>query len=164
MDSGESGAARPTVVDLGFRLAYRTAYQLMKTYWKVRRPTTHGTLVALWNQGEVLLVKNSYVGYYSLPGGYLHSGEQSRDAAVRELKEEIGLAVRPDQLEPALDVTQNWEGKIDRVEIWNLDTETRPPVHVDNREVIEAGWFTRERALKLNLYPPLRRVIEERGA
>jgi 8-oxo-dGTP diphosphatase len=102
--------------------------------------------------------------YYSLPGGYLHTGEASRDAAVRELKEEIGLAVRPDQLEPALDITQDWEGKIDRVEIWNLDTETRPSVRVDNREVVEAGWYTRERALALNLYPPLRRVIEERGA
>src|SRR5258708_6382783 len=55
----------PTVVDRGFQFAYQCAYQLMRTYWKLTRPTTHGTLVTLWNQGEVLLVRNSYVRYYS---------------------------------------------------------------------------------------------------
>src|SRR5690349_20011904 len=93
--SRDAAEDRPTLVDRTFQLAYKGAYQLMRTYWRVRRPTTHGALVELWHEGELLLVRNSYVGYYTLPGGYIHSGETSRDAAVRELSEEIGLRALP---------------------------------------------------------------------
>jgi len=153
----------PTVVDRGFQLAYLCAYQLMRTYWKLSHPTTHGTLVTIWNQGEVLLVKNSYVSYYSAPGGYLRNGETSRAAALRELKEETGVAARPEQLELALDETHEWEGKTDHVEIFALEVAERPVIEVDHREVIEATWFSKERALTLNLFPPLRTVIRARG-
>jgi 8-oxo-dGTP pyrophosphatase MutT (NUDIX family) len=134
----------------------------MRTYWRVRRPTTHGALVVLWHEGELLLVRNSYVGYYTLPGGYIHNGESSRDAAVRELSEEIGLRALPSELELALDTTHEWEGKHDHVEIFTLDVTARPKIQVDHREVVEAGWHAPARALQLNLFPPLRTVIETR--
>jgi ADP-ribose pyrophosphatase YjhB (NUDIX family) len=153
----------PTVVDRGFQFAYVCAYQLMRTYWRLSHPTTHGTLVTIWNKGEVLLVRNSYVNYYSAPGGYVRDGETSRAAALRELKEETGVVARPKQLELALDETHDWEGKKDHVEIFVLNVEERPIVQVDNREVVEATWFTKERALALNLFPPLRQVIRSRG-
>ena len=47
----------------------------MRVYWTVRRPHTHGSLVAMWFNGQILLVKNSYVRYFSLPGGYVKRGE-----------------------------------------------------------------------------------------
>jgi 8-oxo-dGTP diphosphatase len=158
-----SQRTEPTLVDRGFQLAYVVAYRAMRTYWKLRRPTTHGTLVTLWNGGEVLLVRNSYVPYYSLPGGYLQRGETARDAVVRELREEVGITADPARLELALERTHDWEGKRDHVQIFTLDIDTRPAIAVDNREVIEAAWWTPERALQLNLFPPLREVIEARA-
>lgn len=155
---------RPSLFDRTVQLAYVCAYQLMKTYWRVRRPTTHGALVVLWHDGKLLLVRNSYVDYYSLPGGYIHGGESSRDAAVRELAEEVGLSARPDELELALDTTHRWEGKHDHVEIFSLEVQKRPDIRVDHREVIEASWVTPERALQLNLFPPIRTVLERRMA
>jgi ADP-ribose pyrophosphatase YjhB (NUDIX family) len=134
----------------------------MRTYWKLKRPTTHGTLITMWNGGEVLLVRNSYVPYYSAPGGYVRNGESSRDAVIRELKEETGVAAKPDQLELVYDATRDWEGKKDHVEIFALEVPDRPRIEVDNREVVEATWFTKERALGLNLFPPLREVIASR--
>ncbi len=154
-----SDRSQPTLVDRGFQLAYVCAYRAMRTYWKVRRPTTHGTLVALWNGGEVLLVRNSYVPYYSLPGGYLRRGETARDAVVRELTEEVGIAADPEKLELVLERTHDWEGKHDHVQIFALDLPSRPTVEVDHREVVEASWWSPERALALNLFPPLRDVI-----
>jgi hypothetical protein len=35
---------------------------------------------------------------------------------------------------------------------------------VDHREVVEAAWWPPERALSLELFPPLRDVIEQRRA
>ena len=134
----------------------------MRTYWRLSRPNTHGTLVTLWNNGEVLLVKNSYVNYYSAPGGYVRGGETSRQAALRELREEVGYTATEEQLMPVYDDTRNWEGKKDHVEIFAIDVAERPRIEIDNREVVEAGWFSKERALGLNLFPPLREVIAAR--
>jgi ADP-ribose pyrophosphatase YjhB (NUDIX family) len=152
----------PTVVDRAFQLAYVCAYRLMRVYWKVRRPTTHGALVAVWQGGEVLLVKNSYVPYYTAPGGYVRSNESGRDAALRELREEVGVSVTPEKLKPALDETHDWEGKRDHVEIFNLDLDERPTVAVDHREVVAASWMRPETAIGLELFPPLRQVIRNR--
>ncbi len=159
-----SKRSEPTLLDRGFQLAYICAYRAMRTYWKVRRPTTHGTLIALWNRDEVLLVRNSYVPYYCLPGGYLQRGETARDAAVRELHEEVGITAEPEKLELVLDRTHDWEGKRDHVQIFALDLSSRPSVEVDHREVVDAAWWTPERALSLELFPPLREVIEQRQA
>jgi 8-oxo-dGTP diphosphatase len=147
-----------------FRLAYRCAYKMMRTYWSLAHPTTHGALVALWYQGQILLVQNSYVPYRSLPGGYVHASETGRDAAVRELKEETGVEVRPYDLHLALDQWHDWEGKREHIEIFELDLKEPIVIQVDNREVIEATFVAPEQALALNLFPPLRQVIEKRIA
>lgn len=160
VSTGDS--ARPTLVDRSYQLAYKAAYRLMCVYWRVRRPTTHGALVALWNEGEILLVRNSYVRYHTLPGGYVARAESSRQAAVRELMEEVGITARPEELTPLYDEQRDWEGKRDRVEIFTLEREQRPVVRIDHREVVQASWFSPERALALDLFPPLRPMIAAR--
>ena len=48
---------------------------------------------------EVLLFKHTYRQHsWSLPGGYLKSGEHPREALEREIKEETGLVVSVDEL------------------------------------------------------------------
>ncbi len=152
----------PGLVDRSFQLAYKVAYRLMRVYWGVRRPATHGALVTLWNQGQVLLVQNSYVPYRSLPGGYVGRYETGPEAAVRELREEIGITATTDQLEKVFDEVKDWEGKRDHVEIFTLELESRPDIRIDHREVIAAGWFSPGEALELNLFPPIRMILEER--
>jgi len=162
MSSNESSRG-PRASDRLFQLAYVCAYQLMRAYWTVRRPTTHGALVTLWNEGQVLLVRNSYVPYYSLPGGYIHAGETGSQAAARELGEEVGLITTAEQLRLVHEETHPWQGKQDHVQIFTLDVLRRPEITIDHREVIEAAWWSPERALTLNLFPPLRKVLEQRA-
>jgi 8-oxo-dGTP diphosphatase len=152
------------MIDRLYRVAYRGAYQMMRVYWAVLRPQVHGALVAIWHDGEILLVRNSYVRYYSLPGGYVHRGETGRDAAIRELLEETGIRAAPSDLRILLDHQHHWEGKREHVEIFELDVPVRPTIKVDNREVIEAKFFPPKKALELELFEPLRRVIEQRLA
>ena len=152
------------MVDLLYRVAYRGAYKMMRVYWKVLRPQVHGALVAIWNDGEILLVRNSYVPYHSLPGGYVHRNETGREAAVRELLEETGIRAAPTELQVALDRQHDWEGKREHIEIFELDVATRPTIKVDNREVVAATFFPPRKALELQLFEPLRKVVEKRLA
>lgn len=50
------------------------------------------------NKNEVLLFKHTYRQHaWSLPGGYLKSGEHPAEALEREIKEESGLIVSVDE-------------------------------------------------------------------
>jgi len=165
--SAVSTATSPTAatpVDRAFQLGYKLAYRLMRTAWRLTNPLTHGALVLIWSRGEVLLVRNSYVPYYSAPGGFVKPGEDAREAARRELIEEVGLDVQPDALSLALELTHPWEYKRDHVKIFELSLDERPVVNVDHREVVEAVWVSPEDALQRNVFPPLQRVIRERPA
>src|SRR3989344_3102106 len=57
-----------------------------------------GTTCIIFNdQKEILLFKHTYRSHaWSLPGGYLKSGEHPREALEREIKEESGLIVSVD--------------------------------------------------------------------
>jgi 8-oxo-dGTP pyrophosphatase MutT (NUDIX family) len=47
---------------------------------------------------RVLLVEPAYKDYWELPGGAVEADESPYEAAVRELKEELGLSVAPGRL------------------------------------------------------------------
>lgn len=69
-------------------------------YWVVQRTTpkyTLGVLVVLARpDGRVLAVRQRYRPGWFLPGGTLRRGETVAQAARRELREELGLAVPAD--------------------------------------------------------------------
>lgn len=48
--------------------------------------------------GRVLLVEPTYKDYWEVPGGAVDADESPYDAAMRELKEELGLSVSPGRL------------------------------------------------------------------
>lgn len=49
------------------------------------------------HKNEVLLVKHTYRGNWSLPGGYIKKGEHPKEALEREIKEETDLIVSADE-------------------------------------------------------------------
>jgi 8-oxo-dGTP pyrophosphatase MutT (NUDIX family) len=58
-----------------------------------------GSAVLLRDPGNrILIVEPTYKDYWELPGGAVEADESPYDAAVRELKEELGLSVAPGRL------------------------------------------------------------------
>jgi 8-oxo-dGTP diphosphatase len=54
-----------------------------------------GASAAIFRGGEILLVergKGALQGQWSLPGGHIEPGERARAAALREVREEAGIA------------------------------------------------------------------------
>ena len=47
---------------------------------------------------KYLVIRNNNEEFYGLPGGHIHLGENSLDAAYREVKEETGLDIKVEKL------------------------------------------------------------------
>jgi 8-oxo-dGTP pyrophosphatase MutT (NUDIX family) len=54
-------------------------------------PVAYGACALIEREGQILLVRHSYVSGWLLPGGGVGRGEPAEVAILRELKEEIGL-------------------------------------------------------------------------
>lgn len=87
-------------------------------------------------KNEVLLFKHTYRSHaWSLPGGYLKSGEHPREALEREIKEESGLVVSVD--EPLKTRTDRDSARLDMCYTGVLIGGDFVPTH----EVSEYGFF-----------------------
>jgi 8-oxo-dGTP diphosphatase len=154
----------PTLVDRGFQVAFIVAHRMLRGYWMFRRPRTQGTLVAVWNAGEVLIVKNSYRKEHTLPGGYARPGETPAEAGARELAEECRIYVEPARLKDAYRAEHGFEFRKDDCAIVEVEVDTRPVVGVDNREVVWAGFKPPAEILSMRIVPHLREYLERRAA
>lgn len=89
---------------------------------------------------EILLFKHTYRSHaWSLPGGYLKSGEHPREALEREIKEESGLVVSID--ESLKTRTDRDSARLDMCYTGILIGGDFTPTH----EVSEYGFFTQDK-------------------
>ena len=76
-----------------------------------------GASIAVFRSETVLMIaraKPPLVGRWSLPGGHVEAGEPTRDAALRELKEETGIEARIDGLADVVEVIHAPGGIVER--------------------------------------------------
>ena len=140
---------------------YRLAAWLYETYRLIAKPRTHGALVALWHQRQVLLVAASYRRELSLPGGWINRGETARMAAQRELAEELGLQVEANALGEPWAFTEHSAGGVNTVTIFTAELAVRPMLKVDGLEILSCLWLTRTEALEHPITGHLRAYLLE---
>ena len=79
------------ISDRAIQFAFCCVYRLQKFWWRICRPKRTGAGVAVWYNGELLIVRHSYKPGYFLPGGEIGRRETPVMAACRELGEEVGI-------------------------------------------------------------------------
>ena len=134
-----------------WQIAYKVAYQFARCYWYVARPTARGAYVAVWVDGCVLVIRNSYKRVYSLPSGGIDANESARAAAARELREEVGIAVDESRLTEVGQYECFGEFKHDTTTVFEIHLTDEPAIQVDHREVVLAEFMPLKDALKLPL-------------
>ena len=100
-----------------------------------------GVTGVIFNQkNEILLFKHNYRPHpWSLPGGYLKTGEHPKEALEREIKEESGLVVSADeQLKTRTDRTSS---RLDMCYVGEFIGGEFTPSH----EVSEYGFFSQDK-------------------
>ena len=148
------------MIDRIARAGARSAYKLLRLNWFFRRPKTFGAhAVALTPEGRLVLVRLRYAQGWRLPGGGRRENEAPRDAALRELREEIGMishgeATLAGQLDEAVDFKRDtaslvvvrdviyrpkkWNWEIEAVceaDLDDLPGDTSPQTHLWLRTV-----------------------------
>jgi 8-oxo-dGTP pyrophosphatase MutT (NUDIX family) len=126
------------------RIAARAAYGLLKAFWFIRRPRTFGAhAVALTSEGRLILVKLRYASGWRLPGGGRAENEDAREAALREMREEIGM-ISHGVVQLACELEESVDFKRDlasvvivhdvsyRPKTWNLEVEAVREVDLES--------------------------------
>jgi 8-oxo-dGTP pyrophosphatase MutT (NUDIX family) len=122
------------------RIGYRAAHTLLRAYWRVVRPHTRGVKCVVREGDAVLFVRHAYGDRrcWELPGGGIKRGEEPRDAAAREAREELGLDLSDWRAIGAVEA--RGYGKRTTV----ICFEARPAdraLMLDHGEIEEAQWF-----------------------
>jgi 8-oxo-dGTP pyrophosphatase MutT (NUDIX family) len=144
------------------RILYNLAYRIILLIWFFTRPTVYGVYVAVWYQQKLLIIKNSYRKRLTLPCGRIKRGEDTAQAAVRELKEEVGIDLRKRQLKFIGQYAAAQNHATDVGSFFEFEMEELPDVQVDNREVIWAQFMPLEQISTLDLNPTVKTWLDNR--
>ena len=91
--------------------------------------------------GRLLLLRQPPGRGWGLPAGLLKKAEPPAVGAARELREESGVVIAPDDLTPAVpNAIVHPKGWVDTVFMGTVPASTTTLV-VDGGEVLEANWF-----------------------
>jgi 8-oxo-dGTP diphosphatase len=112
-------------------------------------------------QYEYLLVKSKnyfgkYTDFYYPPGGHIKENENLTDGLVREIKEELGLNIRPiKELEMGQGDVKNQETH------WWLCEVISGTLQIQYEEIADAAYFTEEEINKLKIWPATKQFFDK---
>jgi len=126
---------------------------------KEQKPHIHVTAGLIWKNGRVLITKrpkgSHLEGYWEFPGGKQEKGERLTGCLEREIKEELGLKVRADQV--LLKVIHEYETRVISLHIMDCAILCGEPSALECQEF---KWVDPVDLQKYDFPPPDIKVIE----
>lgn len=121
-------------------LFYIGSLSLMKVYWRIMKPITHGARIMLISGGQILLVRHRRSHVWNLPGGGISLNEDPAEGALRELSEETSIKITTVDYCLGTYCAKS-EGKRDMVYVFvkNIPYKIIPRCAL---EIQEAKWFS----------------------
>ncbi len=141
----------------------RLLAKALHSYFFLTRGMTIGVRAACFNeQGELFLVRHSYVDGWHMPGGGVERGETALDALAKELKEEGNLEFGAPPV--LVHVYYNrLTSKRDHVLFYRCDGVTQTGPRKPDAEIVETGFFSLEDLPEDTTYATRRRLVELMG-
>jgi ADP-ribose pyrophosphatase YjhB (NUDIX family) len=124
-----------------------------------------GVGVVVWHDDRVLLVRRGKpprAGHWSLPGGAQQLGETVAEAALREVKEEVGLEVTLGDIVATIDLIERDEDDRIRYHYTLIDFVAKAPGAAlrPGSDAADARWFSAAEIEALGLWAETVRVIK----
>lgn len=102
----------------------------------------HVAVGVIFREGKVLIARRpDHVhqgGLLEFPGGKVEAGESVQQALVREIREETGLLIRPETLEPVIEIRHDYGDKQVFLDVWETAFVDGDP---EGREGQEIRWL-----------------------
>lgn len=145
-------------VKLG-RIAYWLAWPVWPIYFKIwdRR-----SRVLIFHDNKLLLV-NLVVGdgSWHCAGGGAKLKESIEDSAVREVKEEVGITIKVQDLEPVATLKHKHHSYSFDAVFFVFHLNKKPSVKIGRGEIAEARWFTAEEVKRLKIDQDIPKALDK---
>jgi len=132
------------LINKTIKLPFDSFHWLRKKYWKFFKIETFGVRTLIFKDNKILLVRHRYGNLWVMPGGQIDKNENPEIAALRELKEEVGIVGH--KIDYQLGYYKNTTGgKNDNVYCFVMTNfeikQNFKPRLIDFLEIGEMGWF-----------------------
>ncbi len=125
-----------------------------------------GVGVVVWQDDEILLIRRGRPprkGEWGIPGGAQAVGETVFEAAIREVREEAGVTIRPTTIITAVDsIWRDGEGRVEfHYTLVEVSAEWTAGEAIAASDAEEVCWVKPAAAIKLVKWDETLRVIAE---
>ena len=118
----------------------RVAHTVLGPLIRIALKNSRRSYVLIVNNDRILVVKNLLgSGKWHLPGGGCHKNESYEDAAVREVKEEVGVTLASSDLVPLTDNSIRSKREYD-YRLYSVLVTEQIELKLDRREILETAW------------------------
>jgi 8-oxo-dGTP diphosphatase len=138
------------------------SFRAYEVYCFLVQPKVCGVYVAVWYDGQLLLVENSYRPQLYFPSGGVRWGERPLEAARRELKEEVGIDLPPESFSLVFEMQLHHNNMRDRVSTYEVLLQELPQLAIDRREVVTAEFIAVDEARRLDLAAVVREYVNRK--